>query len=266
MVRHRSSIVGTWRRPLGCPPTWRGRARNAHPGVLLAAGHSPGRRRLMAVDPAVHRSVGRALVGALERDLAADGVRLLQVRPRGRRVPIPVTARRGALYEAMGFERSRRHRLVAGNPCLFMVSARRWRCETASRRRGAHRTLQGAEGPLSRSSRNTAPSRRGHATAGARPAGRRTARPGSGRESPTARSASAHGARRQLGVGHALGPAAGGLVEQKDRSLLSERTGQDESLRLSTRQRRERGHVPERHLGRAGQADPSARTRPRNIP
>jgi hypothetical protein len=37
-------------------------------------------------------------------------------------------------------------------------------------------------------------------------------------------------------------------------------------LRLSTRQRRERGHVPERHLGRAGQADPSARTRPRNIP
>lgn len=108
-------------------PTYLARASAERPpaGVLLAARHFPGAAEiyLMAVDPAVHRSgVGRALVGALERDLAADGVRLLQVKTQGPSRPDPGYRKTRRFYEAMGFEPLEEITgLWPGNPCLFMV-------------------------------------------------------------------------------------------------------------------------------------------------
>src|SRR5207245_8586797 len=55
-------------------------------GVLLAQRHFPTAAEiyLLAVEPSVHRrGAGRALVEAFERDLVADGVRLLQVKTQG---------------------------------------------------------------------------------------------------------------------------------------------------------------------------------------
>ena len=94
-------------------------------GVLLAARHFPGAAEiyLMAVDRSMHRSgIGRALVDALERDLIADGVSLLQVKTLGPSHPDPGYARTRLFYEAMGFAPIEEiHGLWPGNPCLLMI-------------------------------------------------------------------------------------------------------------------------------------------------
>jgi GNAT superfamily N-acetyltransferase len=94
-------------------------------GVLLAARHFPGAAEiyLMAVDPALHRrGVGRALVEALERDLVADQVRLLQVKTLGPSHPDPGYARTRMFYQGMGFAPLEEIAdLWPGNPCLVMV-------------------------------------------------------------------------------------------------------------------------------------------------
>jgi GNAT superfamily N-acetyltransferase len=94
-------------------------------GVLLAARHFPGAAEiyLMAVDPALHRrGVGRALVEALERDLVADQVRLLQVKTLGPSHPDPGYATTRMFYEGMGFAPLEEIAdLWPGNPCLIMV-------------------------------------------------------------------------------------------------------------------------------------------------
>jgi ribosomal protein S18 acetylase RimI-like enzyme len=94
-------------------------------GVLLAARHFPRAAEiyLMAVDPALHRrGVGRALVEALERDLVADQVRLLQVKTLGPSHPDPGYARTRMFYQGMGFAPLEEIAdLWPGNPCLIMV-------------------------------------------------------------------------------------------------------------------------------------------------
>jgi GNAT superfamily N-acetyltransferase len=94
-------------------------------GVLLAARHFPGAAEiyLMAVAPAVHRlGVGRALVQALEADLAADGVHLLQVKTLGPSQPDAGYERTRRFYASMGFlPLEEIDGLWPENPCLILV-------------------------------------------------------------------------------------------------------------------------------------------------
>jgi GNAT superfamily N-acetyltransferase len=103
-------------------------ARSAGPRpvvVLLAARHFPESAEiyLMAVDPALHRQgIGRALVRALEADLIADGVELLQVKTLGPSQPGDGYARTRQFYLRLGFRPlEETHDLWPGNPCLVMV-------------------------------------------------------------------------------------------------------------------------------------------------
>jgi GNAT superfamily N-acetyltransferase len=96
-------------------------------GALLAIRHFPQAAEiyLMAVDPDMHRrGAGRALVNALEADLIADGVELLQVKTLGPSRPDAGYARTRQFYAGMGF---RALEEVAGlwpdNPCLIMVKS-----------------------------------------------------------------------------------------------------------------------------------------------
>jgi ribosomal protein S18 acetylase RimI-like enzyme len=95
-------------------------------GVLLAKRHFPqaAEIHLLAVDPALHREgVGRALVGALEADLAADGVELLQVKTLGPSNPDPGYRLTRKFYLSLGFRPL--EELLSlwddSNPCLIMV-------------------------------------------------------------------------------------------------------------------------------------------------
>jgi GNAT superfamily N-acetyltransferase len=94
-------------------------------GVLLAERHFPAAAEihLLAVQPDLHhRGAGRALVGALERDLVAEGVRLLQVKTLGPSDPDEGYQRTRQFYSAMGFEPLEEITgLWPGNPCLIMV-------------------------------------------------------------------------------------------------------------------------------------------------
>ena len=94
-------------------------------GVLLANRHFPNAAEihLMAVARSQHRrGVGRALVTALEQDLAFDGVRLLQVKTSGPSDPDAGYAKTRLFYEAMGFEPLEElSDLWPTNPCLIMV-------------------------------------------------------------------------------------------------------------------------------------------------
>ena len=94
-------------------------------GVLLAARHFPGAAEiyLMAVEPATHRrGVGRGLVEALEADLIADGVELLQVKTLGPSRPDAGYDQTRQFYAAMGFRPLEEiHGLWPENPCLIMV-------------------------------------------------------------------------------------------------------------------------------------------------
>ncbi len=108
-------------------PTYLARPHGGGPaaGVLLAARHFPGAAEiyLMAVDPAMHRrGAGRALVMALERDLIADGVSLLQVKTLGPSHPDPGYRQTRLFYQGMGFAPLEEVMdLWPGNPCLIMV-------------------------------------------------------------------------------------------------------------------------------------------------
>jgi ribosomal protein S18 acetylase RimI-like enzyme len=94
-------------------------------GVLLAERHFPhaAEIHLMAVDPARHRQgAGRALVAALEADLAADGVRFLQVKTLGPSRPDEGYERTRRFYAGVGFEPLEEiPDLWPGNPCLVMI-------------------------------------------------------------------------------------------------------------------------------------------------
>jgi GNAT superfamily N-acetyltransferase len=97
-------------------------------GVLLANRHFPqsAEIHLMAVDPGLHRrGVGRALVAALEADLAADGVEFLQVKTLGPSHPDAGYQLTRQFYAGMGFRPLEElHGLWdAENPCLIMVKA-----------------------------------------------------------------------------------------------------------------------------------------------
>jgi ribosomal protein S18 acetylase RimI-like enzyme len=94
-------------------------------GVLLAARHFPGSAEiyLMAVDPAMRRrGLGRALVEALEADLIADRVELLQVKTLGPSRPDASYEQTRQFYTRMGFRPLEEiHDLWPENPCLVMV-------------------------------------------------------------------------------------------------------------------------------------------------
>lgn len=94
-------------------------------GVLLATRHFPesAEIHLMAVDRAWHRhGAGRALVGALEVDLVADGVSLLQVKTLGPARPNASYDLTRQFYRSLGFlPLEEIHELWPGNPCLVMV-------------------------------------------------------------------------------------------------------------------------------------------------
>jgi GNAT superfamily N-acetyltransferase len=111
---------------LAWPGTGDGQA--AEPaGVLLAALHFPVSAEiyLMAVDPAWHRrGAGRALVAALEADLAADGVEFLQVKTQGPARPDAGYAKTRQFYASVGFRPLEEiHGLWPGNPCLIMIKS-----------------------------------------------------------------------------------------------------------------------------------------------
>jgi GNAT superfamily N-acetyltransferase len=94
-------------------------------GVLLAPSHFPKSAEiyLMAVEPAMHRrGIGRALVEALEGDLVADGVELLQVKTLGPSRADASYDKTRRFYSRMGFRPLEEiHDLWPGNPCLIMV-------------------------------------------------------------------------------------------------------------------------------------------------
>lgn len=94
-------------------------------GVLLAARHFPESAEvyLLAVAPDMHRrGIGRALVEALEADLIADGVELLQVKTLGPSLPDASYDQTRQFYLHMGFRPLEEIRdLWPGNPCLIMV-------------------------------------------------------------------------------------------------------------------------------------------------
>jgi GNAT superfamily N-acetyltransferase len=94
-------------------------------GALLAKRHFPSSAEiyLMAVDPAVHRQgAGRALISALEADLAVDHVQYLQVKTLGPSSPDAGYARTRLFYASAGFQPMEEITgLWPGNPCLIMI-------------------------------------------------------------------------------------------------------------------------------------------------
>jgi ribosomal protein S18 acetylase RimI-like enzyme len=97
-------------------------------GVLLARRHfkQSAEIHLLAVDPALHRrGVGRALVRALEADLAANGVEYLQVKTLGPSNPDAGYELTRLFYLSLGFRPLEELQGLwdPGNPCLIMVKA-----------------------------------------------------------------------------------------------------------------------------------------------
>lgn len=94
-------------------------------GILLLRRHfdEAAEVHLMAVHPQWHRrGIGRRLLAAVERDLAADGVRLLQVKTLGDSRPDASYARTRLFYLGMGFQPLEETKdLWPDNPCLIMV-------------------------------------------------------------------------------------------------------------------------------------------------
>jgi GNAT superfamily N-acetyltransferase len=101
-------------------------------GVMLVKRHFPesAEIHLLAVDPSLHRQgVGRALVGALESDLIADGCKLLQVKTLGPSREDAGYALTRQFYAALGFLPVEE---IADlwdpeSPCLIMIKPLRGR-------------------------------------------------------------------------------------------------------------------------------------------
>jgi len=94
-------------------------------GALLMTRHFPGsaEMHLLAVDPSLHRrGIGRALAEEFERDMASDGVRLLEVKTQGPSRPDENYATTLAFYLAMGYEPlDEILDYWPENPCLILV-------------------------------------------------------------------------------------------------------------------------------------------------
>lgn len=95
-------------------------------GVCLLLHHNPQSVEidLIAVPAAQHRrGIGRAILEHVERDLRADGVRLLHLKTFGPSVPNEPYERTRAFYEGLGFVALEERTDVWGpeNPCLFLV-------------------------------------------------------------------------------------------------------------------------------------------------
>ena len=104
----------------GVPQTWPS-------GFLLVRRHFPGAAEihLAAVEPAWQRTgAGRAMVTALESDLAADGVRFLQLKTIGPAYPEWHYEQTRDFWLALGFQPMEEiEGLWPGNPCLIMVKS-----------------------------------------------------------------------------------------------------------------------------------------------
>lgn len=96
-------------------------------GIALVRRHFPvsAEVHLMAVHPDWHRrGVGRALLAALEADLAADGVRILQVKTLGASCPDGGYERTRQFFLGVGFLPLEEFPdLWPDNPCLLMAKA-----------------------------------------------------------------------------------------------------------------------------------------------
>ena len=97
-------------------------------GVLLACRHFPQSAEvyLLAVEPARHRQgAGRALIDALEADLAADGVQFLQVKTLGPSNPDEGYAKTRRFYLGLGFQPLEELKGHWGGDqhCLIMIKA-----------------------------------------------------------------------------------------------------------------------------------------------
>jgi ribosomal protein S18 acetylase RimI-like enzyme len=246
-------------------------------GVLLAARHFPAAAEiyLLAVDPATHRlGVGRALVEAFERDLVADGVRLMQVKTLGPSDPDAGYRRTRLFYEGMGFEPLEE---IAGlwpeNPCLIMLKVLalgRSRRTLAMRdhRELAARGPQDADPGAERLAEQVIAQNVGRLAVGRNlavaeqdePVGEL---PGKGqvvdRGEHGKGALTAHLVDQFKGVDPAAQiERARRLVENEDRGLLGQGAGQDQPLRLASGHRRETAtsHVGQRHPVEEVQADP----------
>jgi len=105
-------------------------------GVCLVHRHTPvaAEIELLAVRPAWHRhGVGRRLVDAVETELVAAGVELLQVKTRGPSAPSQEYERTREFYVALGFLPLEERTDIWGaeNPCLILVKPLPRPCEPA---------------------------------------------------------------------------------------------------------------------------------------
>jgi ribosomal protein S18 acetylase RimI-like enzyme len=112
----------------GCRATLPSTVLNASSACWLVKRHFPesAEVHLMAVDPRLHRQqIGRSLVEAAEADLAADGVRYLQVKTLGPSRADANYANTREFYLALGFVPIEEFLTLwnEGNPCLLLVKA-----------------------------------------------------------------------------------------------------------------------------------------------
>jgi len=97
-------------------------------GITTIVRHAPesAEVHLMAVRPSVHRhGVGTAMLASVEADLAADGVRFLQVKTLSSRHPDPGYELTRRFYRTMGFVDLEEFPDLwgAANPALQMIKA-----------------------------------------------------------------------------------------------------------------------------------------------
>jgi GNAT superfamily N-acetyltransferase len=94
-------------------------------GICLVKRHNAraAEIHLMAVDRTSRRAgIGRALISAVEDDLAGDGVEFLQVKTLGPSEPSPEYTETRLFYEAMGFvPLEELDGIWENNPCLIMI-------------------------------------------------------------------------------------------------------------------------------------------------
>ena len=111
----------------GHSPTYTATIDDEVAGVLVLSSHGPmsAEHHVLAVRPAWHRrGIGRALVAAAERDLAAAGVAFLQVKTLGASHPDPHYELTRRFYLDVGYTPLEEHAadtLWDGNPCLVLV-------------------------------------------------------------------------------------------------------------------------------------------------